>query len=151
MPLEVWTTRISTRDPDRFDVTRKSGGAEGAIFAPSWAILRPALDARREGQKLVRFASNPDLASILLDAYKAKASTMENEAWAAYVPAYTNEMRASYRANRPSWEILLARRRVVLVCYCVDPARCHRTLLADILDKRGADVRGELPTPARGA
>lgn len=47
---------------------------------------------------------------------------------------------ADVRSPDPS----LARSRVVLVCYCTDPTRCHRSLLAGILGKLGADVRGEL-------
>lgn len=90
------------------------------LDAPSRAILNPVLAARKEGEKLVRFASRPDLAPILLDAYKVKAATLEDEAWAAYVPAYTDEMRQSYRHRR------------------------HRALLAGILGKLGADVRGDL-------
>lgn len=144
MPLEVWTARISSRDPDRFDITRKSGGPAGEVFAPSWAILRPAMDARTEGEQLIRFASQPDLAPILLEGYRIRAAELDAEAWAIYVPAYTAEMRQSYRAHRVAWDGLLARSRVVLVCYCTDPARCHRTLLAGFLGKLGADVRGEM-------
>jgi len=56
---------------------------------------------------------------------------------------YTAEMRASYRERRLTWDALLAHAEVTLVCYCNDPAHCHRTLLAGILGKLGADVRGE--------
>jgi hypothetical protein len=132
--VETWTARISTRDSDCFDITRKSGGPDGEAFAPSWAILRPALDARREGDRLRK-------------ALDVSGSTfIERQAWDRYVPAYTAEMRASYRDNRAAWDALLARSRVVLVCYCTDAARCHRTLLAGILGKLGAHVRGELPS-----
>lgn len=126
---EVWTARRWTRDPDRFDVTRKDGGPVGEVFAPSWGLLRPALAAFRA----IEARAAPDQAE------RAAA------AWNAYATTYTAEMRSSYRANRPAWEALVARPRVVLVCYCVDPARCHRGLLAGILGKLGADVRGELP------
>jgi uncharacterized protein YeaO (DUF488 family) len=78
-----------------------------------------------------------------------KAADIERRAWDAYVLAYTAEMRASYRVNRPAWRSLLARDRVVLVCYCADKdrlaGRCHTVLLAGILGKLGAEVRGELP------
>lgn len=119
-PLRVWTARISYRGPDRLDITRKSAGLAGIPFAPSWAILRPALDARRTGDP------------------KAEA-----EAWARYVPAYTAEMRVSYRAHSEAWSELLARREVTLCCYCVDPERCHRRLLAGMLAKCGAADMGE--------
>lgn len=69
--------------------------------------------------------------------------------WEEYAASYTEEMRASYRANRPTWDKLLGRRRVVLCCYCVDATRCHRTVLADILGKLGAEVCGELEEAPR--
>lgn len=118
MPLIVHTARIGRPAwPDALDVTRKSAPPEGLPFAPSWEILGPALAARRAGQ---------------LDA-----------AWPGYVEAYTAEMRRSYRAHRPAWDALLSRESVTLLCYCADPRRCHRTLLAGMLARLGADVRGE--------
>lgn len=119
----VRTARVGSREPDALDVTRKSAGRDGIAFAPSWALLGPFLSARRAGA--------------------------DTEAlWPGYVAAYTAEMRASYRAARGVWERLLARPRVVLLCYCTDPERCHRTLLArDILPTLGATYAGEL---ARG-
>jgi len=133
MAVEVWTSRISSKDPDRLDITRESAGLDGIAFAPSWDILRPAHDARRENE-------------LHLDAGdQLGASLVEGDAWQVYVPAFMAEMRASYRANRAAWDAMLARQRVVLVCDCTDPDRCHRTLLArDILTKLGATYRGEL-------
>lgn len=145
--LQVYTARISSRDPDRFDVTRKSGGEEGTPFAPSWAILRPALDARREADRLGEGARNAarlghGAASRDL---RRQAVALDAEAWSAYVPAYLAEMRTSYRANRAAWERLLARRRVVLVCYCTDSEHCHRAILRSrILPALGAVDRGEI-------
>ena len=132
MTLEVWTARISSKDPDRFDITRKSGDASGIVFAPSWAILRPALAARKQ-------ANEEALAGLFHDALNT-----EIDAWAVYVPAFLAEMRASYKVNRGTWAALLARPRVVLVCYCTDPRYCHRTVIASgILPKLGAEYRGE--------
>jgi len=116
MTLEVHTARVSYGGPDRLDVTRKSGTQEGLCFAPSWALLRQA---------------HPKLGGKM--------------SWAEYEKRYTAEMRASYRANLPVWQALLGRQRVVLVCYCSDPDRCHRTVLARILGHCGALVRGEIP------
>lgn len=56
MSLIVYTSRISSRDPDRFDVTRKSGKEDGLAFAPSWAILRPALEVRGSGPEAAFYA-----------------------------------------------------------------------------------------------
>jgi hypothetical protein len=118
--LQVFTGRIWCGDSDAFNVTRQSGGAAGVLFAPSWAILRPALAARRRGAEAAE------------------------QAWAAYVPAYVAEMRASWRAHPEAWRGLLARPRVVLTCYCARRERCHRGLLAEMLAKCGAVDCGEL-------
>jgi uncharacterized protein YeaO (DUF488 family) len=120
MTLVVYTDRVSYRGPDRLDVTRSSAGPDGLPFAPSWGILTPILRLRQH------------------DMHREF-----ERAWPGYVENYTDEMRVSYRDDRPSWNALLARRTVTLVCYCVDPAHCHRTLLAGILGKLGAEVKGE--------
>jgi uncharacterized protein YeaO (DUF488 family) len=116
MTLVVHTARTSIRDPDAFDITAKSGVR---AFAPSWTLLGPYLEKRRRG------------------------TLMDND-WTDYVLAYTAEMRLSYVQNTQSWSDLLSRPRVVLTCYCTDPARCHRTVLAGILRKLGAACAGEL-------
>lgn len=117
MTLAVYTARITYAGLDRLDITRKSGEA-GLSFAPSWAILRPMIALRRAGGD-------------------------ELAAWPQYVEDYTAEMRASYRDRRAAWDWLLARPEVTLVCYCTDPAHCHRIVLAGILAKLGATVCGE--------
>lgn len=146
MTLHVHTARISYSGPDRFDITRKSGGSEGVIFAPSWNILRPALDARQKATRLREIADA--LPGIVREVYRngtlQNAYDIERRAWAQYEPAYLAEMRESYRVNRQAWNALLARERVVLVCYCVDSERCHRTLLGQrILTAFGAVYEGE--------
>lgn len=154
MTLQVFTARISTRDPDRFDITRKSGGPEGEPFAPSWKILHPALLARQKANRLREVADG--MTGIVRVVHHAgvmhSINDIERRAWDAYVPAYLAEMRESYRRDPEAWRKLLARERVVLVCYCTDPARCHRTLLAErILVKLGAEARGETAAaPATG-
>lgn len=115
MTLLVHTARITYAGPDRLDVTRKSGDP---TFAPSWGILRPMIDARRQGGNWTWL-------------------------WPRYVEQYTAEMRQSYRANRAAWDALLARAEVTLCCYCTDALHCHRTVLAEILGKLGAVVKGE--------
>lgn len=64
--------------------------------------------------------------------------------WPQYVELYTQEMRASYRGNRPTWDLLLGAPRVVLLCACPDPATCHRMVLGRILAKLGARFYGEI-------
>lgn len=122
--LEFYTVslkRAGLRDPDLFDVTRGTGGPAGAPFAPSWAILNPALAGMRQGGANAR------------------------KAWEEYVPAYRAEMGRSFIANQSAWKRLLARKRVVLGCHCRDRERCHRGLLAAMLVELGAVDRGELP------
>ena len=123
--LLVYTARIGAAG---LDITRKSASGTGLLFAPSWSILTPAIEARHSGDP-----------------------AREAAAWEAYIPAYLAEMRASYRAHRPAWQALFARGKVTLLCYCTDPERCHRTLLArDILPKLGAVYMGEHRSPQLG-
>lgn len=130
MTLELWTSRISTRDPDAFNITRKSA-TDGIVFAPSWAILTPALEAMRRATRVGR--ENPK-----------EATRIREVTWTRYAVDYRQEMRDSYAEHRAAWDALLARPRVVMVCYCVDAAHCHRLLLAGYLGRLGAAVRGEL-------
>lgn len=114
MTLKVWTARISSRDPDVVNVTRKSGVS---AFAPSWVLLGPL-------KKLGR--------------------TPTDDEWRTYASGYLAEMAQSYRKNRATWDSLLARPRVVLTCYCSNPERCHRRILAKVLEHLGAEDCGEL-------
>lgn len=132
MTLHVYSARISYRGEDRLDVTRKSG-QEGLFLAPSWKILRPAIAARKRA------------AALAMEDAIVPALAERKVAWDRYVPAYLEEMRASYRRELAAWNALLARERVVLVCYCVDAEHCHRYLLrTQILPKLGAVDGGEL-------
>lgn len=117
MPTEVWTARISCNDKDVFNITRKSGNK---VFAPSWDILGPMVQIKKAGRGAT------------------------DEEWKAYAASYLKEMARSYRVERAAWEALLARKRVVLTCYCTDPNHCHRRILARILASLGADDHGEL-------
>jgi hypothetical protein len=115
----VYTQRVTYSGPDRLDIARSSAGPDGLPFAPSWTILRPMLNLRRSSEGLTAWA------------------------WRKYSAQYTEEMRRSYVSNRAAWDALLARDEVTLLCYCTDPVHCHRTVLAGILAKLGAEVRGE--------
>jgi uncharacterized protein YeaO (DUF488 family) len=82
----------------------------------------------------------PDLGPSrgLLDAFHGKAGGPLP--WTAYVPRYLEEMRGSTQV----WRIRALARRiaagetVTLLCSsaCIDPAHCHRTLLARLLEER---------------
>lgn len=116
--VDVWTARVTYGVPDRLDITRKSADPVGVVFAPSWAILGPALELRKRGVKT-------------------------EESWADYVELYTAEMRRSYVTHRSTWNAVLARESVTLVCFCTDANQCHRTVLAGFFGKLGARVCGE--------
>lgn len=126
-PLRFYTARVSYGGPNRLDVSRKGadrhaqahGGDPGlgGPFAPSWALLGPALKAREAAGGMIPAA-----------------------AWRAYVEAYGEEMS---RVSAGDWSNLLTLSLATLVCYCGDPARCHRTVLAELLVRRGAEYLGE--------
>lgn len=116
--MDVWTARVSSRDPDAFDVTRKSGDP---VFAPSWGLLMTVVKKRRNGDEV------------------------SEEDWKAYASGYLREMSHSFRNHGREWAALRARPRVVLTCYCTDHKRCHRTLLGLVLTKLGgATFHGEI-------
>lgn len=124
--LVVRTARLGAYSgPDALNVTRGSGGAAGEPFAPTWELLAP-------------FKSRA----------KANGGAISAADWIQYVGGYTAEMRQSYRSECSTWNTLLARESVVLLCYCPDPFRCHRGVLAGILAKLGAEDQGEVPAPA---
>ncbi len=154
MSTNIFTGRLGATgsDPDEFDITRKGAlawarrnsrpvaEAPGHPFAPSWAILGPALTARDSAAALAANGNQP------------AADRVMARAWERYRIAYGIEMAASYHEHRAAWNALLHRRRVVLACVCPDVAvtqRCHRFLLADLLGDLDAEVCGELMVPAR--
>jgi uncharacterized protein YeaO (DUF488 family) len=69
-----------------------------------------------------------------------------NLRWPEYVDAYTQLMRDLYRRDKGQFEALLGASRVVLVCPCLRPDLCHRTVLARILTRLGARYYGEIET-----
>ncbi len=76
-----------------------------------------------------------------------QAST--DQGWSAFVRKYRAEMR------QPDNERLLGLLAALskqtdfsLGCYCADEARCHRSILRELLAERGADMAGG---PAGGA
>ena len=114
----VSTARFGYLGKDGLAVTRFTvNDPVGILFAPSAEILRVALDKRKAG---------------LLSAH-----------WSIYAAAYKAEMRDCYRKHRRAWEDLLARESLTLLCFCPDPERCHRSLLAEMFVACGATRGGE--------
>ncbi|HEY3499638.1 MAG TPA: DUF488 family protein [Polyangiaceae bacterium] len=128
MTLLVQTARLGYIGDDWLDVslqgnTRREGGGHrgiGLFFAPSPGLLYPYLSKRK---------------------FKRETPAL----WERYASDYTAEMRSSFRRYRKAWDMLLAFDRVVLLCFCTDSERCHRTVLGrDILPTLGADYAGEV-------
>jgi uncharacterized protein YeaO (DUF488 family) len=61
-----------------------------------------------------------------------------------YTQMYYKLMRVSYKNNKKEWEELLAKEKIILMCYCYDGSFCHRYLLRDILVKLGAKAKEEI-------
>lgn len=120
--LTVFTSQLYYSGPDRLDITAKTGARSrlGLVVGSTFA---PTWD--------------------LVMGYKQGRVTQEE-----YIARYTELMRESYRRYRSQWEELLARDRVVLVCYCPEGNFCHRQVLAELLVKCGATHGGEIKAPA---
>lgn len=67
--------------------------------------------------------------------------------WEAYTGWYLGHLRRMREERRDAFEALLARDRVVLLCYCRPGERCHRRLLAQVLAQEGAQDAGEIAAP----
>jgi len=151
--LLVYTSRLSggwRGHPDALDITRagarwgRSGVSVAPALAPSWALLKPALELR----DLCWSAVSAPAASV----ERRAACADEAAAWAKYRADYVAEMRRSYRRNWTAWQALLMRPRVVLLCYCgASPLdgvlRCHRLIAAHLLERCGAKYQGEVSRP----
>lgn len=159
MPLVVYTSTYRCSDPDRFDITRvgalraaKSGKPfPGEAFAPSNDLLWPAKNLSEVADALL-VSDHEALAaqlSIVMDevyaiCYAAEmrvSAGMPEHKWSAL------EKLARTRGVIPrpgAWRDLLAKERVVAVCFCNEPHKCHRGLLAQFLVKMGATYAGEL-------
>jgi len=148
MTLEVWTARLDYGGEDRLDITRANetmefarrvrdrgmgGGAIGGPFAPSWRIVN---DAKRGFKRAKHLRQR---------GHQQKSDALDAAVWRRYRDEYITEMRWSYaRLHHREWVELLERPRVTLVCYCVNPHRCHRSILANILEQLGAVNHGEV-------
>ena len=61
--------------------------------------------------------------------------------WAAFARKYRAEMKAPDAARTIALLALLSRDSDLAVgCYCADPARCHRSVLRELLEENGAVV-----------
>jgi hypothetical protein len=122
-PLVIWTAPLAYRGEDRLDVSPLTCDPLGHVFALPVALENAYL--RHRGTR----------------------SPEADGAWCGLVTRYTDRMRASLRtslgAPEGPWQTLLGRREATLVCFCLDPARCHRSVLAELLTRCGAQLGGE--------
>lgn len=134
MSLQAYTARMGLRDPDYLDITI-AGNA------------RRMKDGEPGGHRGIGAAFAPDIRRFHDWRTRIRiGEPITDEYIAAYMAAYRVHMRVSYRVSRAAWDTLLSWSRVVVVCFCTDAERCHRTVLArDILPKLGAIYCGELP------
>jgi uncharacterized protein YeaO (DUF488 family) len=73
---------------------------------------------------------------------KAALSAKTDAAWRAFVKRYRAEMAKPDASRTPDLIAALSRGTDFSVgCYCADEARCHRSVLRELLKERGAEVR----------
>lgn len=123
----------------------------GAVFAPTYNLLRPALEAREKANTL---AANRRI---------AEAIATDNSAWKTYVNGsngkngFLTQMDASRRRYGAIWGLIAAQPSVVFACFCSRPSwwpsgeewphHCHRFLVAKEFEKMGGVGRGEVGQP----
>jgi hypothetical protein len=145
MSLAVYTAQYRYDGPDRFDITRSKAPPEQKIYAPPWRLLNWGKDMRAMAERRLVDARASGQESAL-----RAAEGFEQWAWMGYRARYEEAMRVSFKNHRPAWNELLARDRVVLVCFCADRNRCHRGVLAELLAKCGATDLGEIEITTQG-
>ena len=84
----------------------------------------------------------PDVAPSAQLVSWALASPWTDSRWKRYVREYHREMKEA-RASRLITLLAVLSRDVnfAVGCYCEDETRCHRTLLARLLEDAGAEMR----------
>jgi uncharacterized protein YeaO (DUF488 family) len=82
----------------------------------------------------------PELAPSQELVTRAMAAQSDRE-WQAFVRAYRREMATPQARHLLDLVVALSHRTDVAVgCYCEDEARCHRSVLRELLGEHGADV-----------
>lgn len=170
--LRVFSASLAYEGPGRLDVTRTGARGLGLAFAPSEALLRPAIAERKLIHAQIGRAKRSGRADL-----EAKARRREQILWDSYRPSYIAEMRISaglpperwgaleqlacqrgVHPNREAWAALADELQdrdergplIVFVCWCTgeDRPHCHtRVLCAEILTTLGAVDGGEIGAP----
>jgi uncharacterized protein YeaO (DUF488 family) len=83
----------------------------------------------------------PELAPSAPLVKRARTATSERE-WAVFARRYRAEMAAPEKVRLLDLLAALSRQSHFSVgCYCEDEARCHRSVLRELLERRGAEIR----------
>jgi uncharacterized protein YeaO (DUF488 family) len=84
----------------------------------------------------------PDVAPSAQLVSWALASPWTDARWKRYVREYHREMKEPHAARLIALLAVLSRNADLAIgCYCEDETRCHRTLLARLLEDAGAEMR----------
>lgn len=114
--MKVYTSNIRYTGENRLDITRKNNHFKGHHFAPTWKMIHM---------------------------YKA-----HKLAWPDYVEQYMDLINHRLRTNPETSKIvaeLLSKGEVTFMCFCRNPDKCHRTVLADMfVTMYGATYGGEI-------
>lgn len=113
--MEAWTAQYRYTGPYRLDVTVKGQDPIGKLFAPTWDMVMK---------------------------YKDSKQTEEDKK--AYIQKYHAVILNVIKNHRKAWDELLARKYVVVVCFCKAGEFCHRHLLMHYLQQYGAVCNGEI-------
>lgn len=77
----------------------------------------------------------------LLKTAQAAAAAGDERSWKAFVRRYRSEMKSpDVRALLDTLAALSQRTDFAVGCYCADEARCHRSVLRELLVEHGAKV-----------
>ncbi|MGZ5180656.1 MAG: DUF488 domain-containing protein [Ramlibacter sp.] len=119
----------------------------GTPRAPDEGLRIGTVRRPPRGVPKARFASDdwydvwyPNLAPSADTVQQALAAQTDKE-WAAFTRKYRGEMAAPDAAHTLDLLAALSRRTNFAVgCYCENEARCHRSLLRELLAQRGAEI-----------
>ena len=138
--LNVYTARIGAYSgADALDVTL----GNNARMVSRAMRLHPIGSPQCGGDRGIGMAFTPR-PEYLTSYLEARREGRAEQVWQEYRSNFLRWMRLSYKHARQKWETLLSWEVVTLLCFCKDPERCHRTILArDILPALGAEYRGE--------
>jgi len=103
-----------------------------------WKAEPDALDITIKSSRGLGAVFAPDTWDMVTGVKRGTVSTETYRHW------YLSLLRRRYRQDQTAWDSVLARPRVVLLCYCPVGQFCHRHLLADVFKKLGADYCGEI-------